>query len=104
MVVNFAAVDINEKLNCTVLITFLCHLAILSFLKYKDFILCQYFIILWSFVQLEVDFFLQLLDAVSDCMAFGALEKCPECKAGQLVYRFVVHIVYFYVFIHIFNK
>ncbi|XP_022328673.2 poly [ADP-ribose] polymerase 1-like isoform X1 [Crassostrea virginica] len=28
----------------------------------------------------------KLLDAVSDCMAFGALEKCPECKAGQLVY------------------
>ncbi|XP_048732716.1 poly [ADP-ribose] polymerase 1-like [Ostrea edulis] len=28
----------------------------------------------------------KLLDAVADCMAFGALEKCPECKAGQLVY------------------
>lgn len=28
----------------------------------------------------------KLLDAVADCMAFGALEKCPECKEGQLVY------------------
>ncbi|KAL4239025.1 Poly [ADP-ribose] polymerase 1 [Mactra antiquata] len=28
----------------------------------------------------------KLLDRVSDCMAFGALEKCPECKEGQLVY------------------
>lgn len=35
------------------------------------------------------DFLFQLLDAVSDCMAFGALEKCPECKEGQLVYRSV---------------
>ncbi|KAH3844594.1 poly [ADP-ribose] polymerase 1-like [Dreissena polymorpha] len=29
----------------------------------------------------------KLLDAVSDCMTFGALEKCPECKEGQLSYR-----------------
>lgn len=36
-------------------------------------------------------FLFQLLDAVADCMAFGALEKCPECKEGQLVYR-SVHI------------
>lgn len=30
-----------------------------------------------------------LLDRVTDCMAFGALKKCPECKEGQLVYRYV---------------
>ena len=29
----------------------------------------------------------QLLDRVSDCMAFGALKPCPECKEGQLAYR-----------------
>jgi len=29
----------------------------------------------------------QLLDSVSDAMAFGALEPCPECS-GQLVSRF----------------
>lgn len=28
----------------------------------------------------------KLLDAVADCLAFGALEPCPECKEGQLVY------------------
>ncbi|XP_060555294.1 poly [ADP-ribose] polymerase 1-like [Ruditapes philippinarum] len=28
----------------------------------------------------------KLLDRVADCMVFGALEKCPECKDGQLVY------------------
>ncbi|XP_064601493.1 LOW QUALITY PROTEIN: poly [ADP-ribose] polymerase 1-like [Liolophura sinensis] len=28
----------------------------------------------------------KLLDLVSDCMAFGALQKCPECEDGQLVY------------------
>ncbi|XP_070578606.1 poly [ADP-ribose] polymerase 1-like [Ptychodera flava] len=28
-----------------------------------------------------------LLDAVADGMAFGALEKCPECTRGQLVIR-----------------
>ncbi|XP_053378443.1 poly [ADP-ribose] polymerase 1-like [Mercenaria mercenaria] len=28
----------------------------------------------------------KLLDRVADCMAFGALEKCPECKDGQLAY------------------
>ncbi|XP_062619939.1 poly [ADP-ribose] polymerase 1-like [Saccostrea cucullata] len=28
----------------------------------------------------------KLLDVVSDCMAFGATEKCPECKDGQLIY------------------
>ncbi|XP_052769011.1 poly [ADP-ribose] polymerase 1-like [Mya arenaria] len=28
----------------------------------------------------------KLLDRVADCMAFGAIEKCPECKDGQLVY------------------
>ena len=45
MVVNFAAVDIHEKLNCTVLIIywvliFSANLAILSLLKCKDSILC----------------------------------------------------------------
>ncbi|XP_013411414.1 poly [ADP-ribose] polymerase 1-like [Lingula anatina] len=28
----------------------------------------------------------KLLDNVADCMAFGALKNCPECKEGQLVY------------------
>lgn len=28
-----------------------------------------------------------LLDAVSDCMAFGALEGCPNCSDGQLAYK-----------------
>ncbi|CAH1792738.1 unnamed protein product [Owenia fusiformis] len=28
----------------------------------------------------------RLLDRVSDCMAFGALKPCTECKKGQLVY------------------
>ncbi|KAF6035109.1 PARP1 [Bugula neritina] len=28
-----------------------------------------------------------LLNRVSDCMAFGALSRCPECKDGQLVFR-----------------
>ncbi|KAK3578700.1 hypothetical protein CHS0354_008557 [Potamilus streckersoni] len=28
----------------------------------------------------------KLLDRLSDCMAFGALERCEECKTGQLVY------------------
>lgn len=28
----------------------------------------------------------KLLDTVADCMAFGSLNKCPECKKGQLVY------------------
>ncbi|KAK7474692.1 hypothetical protein BaRGS_00034057 [Batillaria attramentaria] len=28
----------------------------------------------------------KLLDAVSDCLAFGAIDRCPECKEGQLVY------------------
>ncbi|CAD5118902.1 DgyrCDS7576 [Dimorphilus gyrociliatus] len=27
-----------------------------------------------------------LLDRVTDCMAFGLLKKCPECKEGQLVH------------------
>lgn len=30
-----------------------------------------------------------LLNRVSDCMAFGALSRCPECKDGQLVFRYV---------------
>lgn len=30
---------------------------------------------------------LQMLDRLSDVMTFGALEPCPECKEGQLVYR-----------------
>ena len=29
----------------------------------------------------------KLLDRLSDCMAFGALTRCPECKEGQLVFR-----------------
>lgn len=29
----------------------------------------------------------KLLDRLSDCMAFGALSPCPECKDGQLVCR-----------------
>ena len=33
----------------------------------------------------------QLLDSVSDAMAFGALEPCPEC-GGQFVFRFVIVI------------
>ncbi|KAL8613750.1 hypothetical protein ACOMHN_029607 [Nucella lapillus] len=28
----------------------------------------------------------KLLDAMSDCLTFGALDPCPECKGGQLVY------------------
>ncbi|KAL5008566.1 hypothetical protein ScPMuIL_014147 [Solemya velum] len=28
----------------------------------------------------------RLLDAVADRMAFGSLERCPECKDGQLTY------------------
>ncbi|PVD25807.1 hypothetical protein C0Q70_13469 [Pomacea canaliculata] len=28
----------------------------------------------------------KLLDAIADCLAFGALGKCPECEEGQLVY------------------
>ena len=32
---------------------------------------------------------LQILDALSDCMAFGALEPCPECKEGQLALRYM---------------
>ncbi|XP_070576368.1 poly [ADP-ribose] polymerase 1-like [Ptychodera flava] len=28
----------------------------------------------------------KLLDRVADCMAFGALLPCPECKEGQLVF------------------
>ncbi|GFO48668.1 poly [ADP-ribose] polymerase [Plakobranchus ocellatus] len=28
----------------------------------------------------------KLLDAVADCLVFGALEKCTECKHGQLYY------------------
>lgn len=28
----------------------------------------------------------KLLDAVADCLVFGALEKCKECKNGQLYY------------------
>ncbi|KAK3784634.1 hypothetical protein RRG08_003441 [Elysia crispata] len=28
----------------------------------------------------------KLLDAVADCLVFGALEKCKECKDGQLYY------------------
>lgn len=31
----------------------------------------------------------KLLDTVADCMAFGSLNKCPECKKGQLVYSSV---------------
>ncbi|XP_033736235.1 poly [ADP-ribose] polymerase 1-like isoform X2 [Pecten maximus] len=31
----------------------------------------------------------RLLDACTDAMVFGALEKCPECKKGQLVYSAV---------------
>lgn len=29
----------------------------------------------------------RMLDRLSDCMTFGALERCPECKDGQLVFR-----------------
>ena len=29
----------------------------------------------------------RMLDRISDCMMFGALEKCDECKDGQLVFR-----------------
>lgn len=28
-----------------------------------------------------------MLDRLSDVLTFGALEPCPECKSGQLVYR-----------------
>ncbi|KAH9512499.1 Poly [ADP-ribose] polymerase 1, partial [Bulinus truncatus] len=28
----------------------------------------------------------KLLDAMADCLVFGALEKCTECKTGQLYY------------------
>ncbi|KAK6179956.1 hypothetical protein SNE40_012199 [Patella caerulea] len=28
----------------------------------------------------------KLLDAMSDCLTFGALERCPECKEGQFYY------------------
>ncbi|GFS22250.1 poly [ADP-ribose] polymerase, partial [Elysia marginata] len=28
----------------------------------------------------------KILDAVADCLVFGALEKCKECKDGQLYY------------------
>ncbi|XP_021365761.1 poly [ADP-ribose] polymerase 1-like isoform X2 [Mizuhopecten yessoensis] len=31
----------------------------------------------------------RLLDACADALVFGALEKCPECKKGQLVYSAV---------------
>ncbi|XP_069116799.1 poly [ADP-ribose] polymerase 1-like [Argopecten irradians] len=31
----------------------------------------------------------RLLDACADAMVFGALERCPECKKGQLVYSAV---------------
>lgn len=30
----------------------------------------------------------KLLERLSDCLAFGALLKCPECKDGQLVFRY----------------
>ncbi|CAI9730721.1 [ADP-ribose] polymerase 1-like [Octopus vulgaris] len=29
----------------------------------------------------------KLLDSVSDCMAFGALAKCPECPEGKLTFK-----------------
>ncbi len=30
-----------------------------------------------------------LVTILADCMCFGALEKCPTCKDGQLVYRYL---------------
>lgn len=35
--------------------------------------------------HLEMYALFQCLDRLADCMAFGALEPCPECKEGQLV-------------------
>ncbi|RWR99229.1 Poly [ADP-ribose] polymerase 1-like protein, partial [Dinothrombium tinctorium] len=31
-------------------------------------------------------------ERLADCMVFGALEKCPECKNGQLVFRIAGYI------------
>ena len=36
----------------------------------------------------------QLLDAMSDCLAFGALDPCSECKDGQLVYTSVLLLTF----------
>jgi poly [ADP-ribose] polymerase 1 len=30
----------------------------------------------------------RLLDLLADVMTFGALKKCPECKRGDLYYRY----------------
>ena len=45
-----------------------------------------------------------MLDRLADCMAFGALEPCPECKDGQLSYGYSIFgvsslILYLYKFL-----
>ncbi len=40
--------------------------------------------------MIYLNLFSKLIKDLADCLVFGSLEKCPQCKIGHLDYRYFI--------------